>query len=364
MARGTEFGVVKASIGIYTVICLQPFIPSPPLHDILAALCTSTTGERDSCRIRTSTCRFAVQSSEVQFLRANEACNYYAHHLKSVKKVVQSFDLDDAAAIQIRQELLNDRKIEKEVMDIKTNFGYLPDAIIQLERSGVEIVEQIIMMRTIVNKMSAVEGEIGKRVGKKMNRVAAFIFFACISRPSLAASRNCFTPANMSESAQWRRDSSFWILRSSFYKLTSEFLINVLPTLLEYVPCQQRLQMWFMHDGTPTHFFLSEREHLTLTFQDRWIDWGSLTPWPARSPNLNPLAFGYREQPERVEPNRIPSLLLDYRLMGRRDIGRPLTRWTEILLDLKQVKQPKSMREEGEGEEEEDTLRYQILRYI
>ncbi|KAJ4433222.1 hypothetical protein ANN_15480 [Periplaneta americana] len=42
---GTEFGAVKASIGIYTVICLQPFIPSPPLHDILAALCTSTAAD-------------------------------------------------------------------------------------------------------------------------------------------------------------------------------------------------------------------------------------------------------------------------------------------------------------------------------
>ncbi|KAJ4448011.1 hypothetical protein ANN_10021 [Periplaneta americana] len=110
-----------------------------------------------------------------QFLRAGgswlESCNYYAHHLQSVKKVVQSFDPDDAAATQIRQELLNDRKIEKEVMDIKPNFGYLPDAIIQLEKSRVELVEQINIMRIIVNKLSAVEGEIGKRVGEKMNRV-------------------------------------------------------------------------------------------------------------------------------------------------------------------------------------------------
>ncbi|KAJ4446269.1 hypothetical protein ANN_12963 [Periplaneta americana] len=72
---GTEFGVVKASIGIYTVICLQPFIPSPPLHDILAGLYKSTTGERDSCRIRTSTCRFAVQSSEVQIKYQNSGNN-------------------------------------------------------------------------------------------------------------------------------------------------------------------------------------------------------------------------------------------------------------------------------------------------
>ncbi|KAJ4445251.1 hypothetical protein ANN_07052 [Periplaneta americana] len=60
---------------------------------------------------------------------------------------------------------------------------------------------------------------------------------------------------------------------------------------LEYVPCQQRLQMWFMHNGTPAHSFRNEREHLTLTFQDRWIDWGGPTAWPARSSYLNPLDF-------------------------------------------------------------------------
>ncbi|KAJ4438284.1 hypothetical protein ANN_14223 [Periplaneta americana] len=66
---------------------------------------------------------------------------------------------------------------------------------------------------------------------------------------------------------------------------------------LEYVPCQQRLQMWFMHDDTPAHFLRNVREHLTLTFEDRWIDLGGPTPWPVRSPNLNPLDFGYQKQP-------------------------------------------------------------------
>ncbi|KAJ4437192.1 hypothetical protein ANN_17327 [Periplaneta americana] len=68
-----------------------------------------------------------------------------------------------------------------------------------------------------------------------------------------------------------------------------DFLINVLSTLLVYVLCQQKLQMWFMHDGTPAHFSRNECEHLSLSFQDRWIDWGGPAPWPARSPNLNPL---------------------------------------------------------------------------
>ncbi|KAJ4437854.1 hypothetical protein ANN_13793 [Periplaneta americana] len=91
-----------------------------------------------------------------------------------------------------------------------------------------------------------------------------------------------------------------------------------LPTLLEYVPCQQRLQMWFMHDSTRAHFFCNEREHLTLTFQDRWIDWGGLTLWPARSPNLNPLEFRFvaltAEVPVRLSDHRIcaPSALSSF----------------------------------------------------
>ncbi|KAJ4438878.1 hypothetical protein ANN_14831 [Periplaneta americana] len=46
-----------------------------------------------------------------------------------------------------------------------------------------------------------------------------------------------------------------------------------------------------VHDDAPVHFFRNEREHLTLTFQDRWIDWGGPTSWPVRSSNLNPLDF-------------------------------------------------------------------------
>ncbi|KAJ4446841.1 hypothetical protein ANN_13539 [Periplaneta americana] len=69
----------------------------------------------DVCRNNCRSPPFPVLKSWGSWL---EACNYYAHHLQSVKKVVQSFNPDDAAAIQIRQELLKDRTIEKEVVDI------------------------------------------------------------------------------------------------------------------------------------------------------------------------------------------------------------------------------------------------------
>lgn len=70
-----------------------------------------------------------------------------------------------------------------------------------------------------------------------------------------------------------------------------QFLVNVLPALMDDVSYQQRLQMWFMHDGAPAHFHRNVREHLTLTFGDHWIGRGGPTPWPSRSPDFNPLDF-------------------------------------------------------------------------
>ena len=77
------------------------------------------------------------------------------------------------------------------------------------------------------------------------------------------------------------------------------FLNNILPILMEDLPCQDRLQMWFMHDGAPAHFLRIVHQHLTRTFENRWIGRGGPIPWPARSPDLNPLDFwlwGYMKQ--------------------------------------------------------------------
>ncbi|EZA56517.1 hypothetical protein X777_03552 [Ooceraea biroi] len=49
--------------------------------------------------------------------------------------------------------------------------------------------------------------------------------------------------------------------------------------------------MWYMHDGAPSHFSRATRELLNTTYPDRWIGRGGLIPWPARSPDMNPLDF-------------------------------------------------------------------------
>lgn len=70
-----------------------------------------------------------------------------------------------------------------------------------------------------------------------------------------------------------------------------QFLQEQLPNLLEDLPLQTRINMWFMHDGAPPHFSLIVREHLNTVYPDRWIGRSGPVSWPRRSPDLNPLDF-------------------------------------------------------------------------
>ena len=69
------------------------------------------------------------------------------------------------------------------------------------------------------------------------------------------------------------------------------FLQRVLPELLEDVPLAVRERIWIQHDGAPPHFSVDVRNHLNAVFPDRWIGRGGPIPWPARSPDLNPLDY-------------------------------------------------------------------------
>lgn len=69
------------------------------------------------------------------------------------------------------------------------------------------------------------------------------------------------------------------------------FLVNDLPVLLEHVPLDQWQHVWFMHDGAPTHFLCTVRQHLNQTFGKQWIGCGGPVNWPVQSPDLSPLVF-------------------------------------------------------------------------
>lgn len=71
------------------------------------------------------------------------------------------------------------------------------------------------------------------------------------------------------------------------------FLTRTLPPLLEDIPIGVRRRMWFMHDGAPAHFSRLARNWLSQpnNYGNHWIGRGGPVPWPARSPDLNPLDF-------------------------------------------------------------------------
>ncbi|EZA47395.1 hypothetical protein X777_16282, partial [Ooceraea biroi] len=70
----------------------------------------------------------------------------------------------------------------------------------------------------------------------------------------------------------------------------ADFLSQQLPNLLEEVPLETRLQMWYQHGGCPAHNARVARTVLHEMFPERWIGRGHIS-WPARSPDLNPLDF-------------------------------------------------------------------------
>jgi len=64
------------------------------------------------------------------------------------------------------------------------------------------------------------------------------------------------------------------------------------------VPLRTLLQMYYQHQGTPTHYARNITQYLNEQFPDRWIGCGGPQNWPPRSPDISPLdlhVWGYME---------------------------------------------------------------------
>ncbi|XP_011861119.1 PREDICTED: uncharacterized protein LOC105558173 [Vollenhovia emeryi] len=69
------------------------------------------------------------------------------------------------------------------------------------------------------------------------------------------------------------------------------FLRDKLVDLLDEVPLESRVNMWFQQDGHPAHTAKATRDLLNKKFGRRWIGLHGLHEWPPRSPDLTPLDF-------------------------------------------------------------------------
>lgn len=102
--------------------------------------------------------------------------------------------------------------------------------------------------------------------------------------------------------------------------LYADLLKNELPRLLEDIPLQLRLNMWFQQDGCPAHTSVIARHQLNRIFRGRWIGKHGPHNWPPRSPDLTILDYYlwgrikdlvYRERPTTAEDmkNRIRQVI-------------------------------------------------------
>lgn len=70
-----------------------------------------------------------------------------------------------------------------------------------------------------------------------------------------------------------------------------DFLVNILPTILDDVDLLTRQQMFYQHDGAPPHYHINVRNYLNRAYENKWIGRGAVVPWPPRSPDITPLDF-------------------------------------------------------------------------
>lgn len=70
-----------------------------------------------------------------------------------------------------------------------------------------------------------------------------------------------------------------------------EMIRHVVSELMDDVPLEYLRDMYFQHDGCPSHYDRRVRLFLDSEFPNRWVGRGGPVNWPARSPDLTPLDF-------------------------------------------------------------------------
>ncbi|GBO09334.1 hypothetical protein AVEN_124315-1 [Araneus ventricosus] len=70
-----------------------------------------------------------------------------------------------------------------------------------------------------------------------------------------------------------------------------ELLQDVITDFVENLPLHQLRNIWFQHEGFPTHKISNVKQFLLETFQNQVIGYGGFVMWPPRSPDLTTLNF-------------------------------------------------------------------------
>lgn len=100
-----------------------------------------------------------------------EAALYYCDNFEIVKSIVNSFNKDDAISIETAQKYIEHQHIQTQLVFIKSNFSFLPNAITCLEKQGLSLANAISIVEDTKIKLTEIGGTQGKTVKMKVENV-------------------------------------------------------------------------------------------------------------------------------------------------------------------------------------------------
>uniref|UniRef100_A0A2S2PQT6 CGG triplet repeat-binding protein 1 n=1 Tax=Schizaphis graminum TaxID=13262 RepID=A0A2S2PQT6_SCHGA len=100
-----------------------------------------------------------------------QAALYYCEHFETVKSIVNSFKKDDAISIETAQKYIEQQHIQTQLVFIKSNFSFLPNAITCLEKQGMSLASSISIVEDAKIKLTQINGAQGTAVKTKIETV-------------------------------------------------------------------------------------------------------------------------------------------------------------------------------------------------
>ncbi|KAL4091721.1 hypothetical protein QTP88_026369 [Uroleucon formosanum] len=92
-------------------------------------------------------------------------------HLSDIKKVILELDKNDSVAIKDAIEQVLNPSLETNLIYLKSNFGFIPSEITQLETSGMLLSESIKCIKKIESLIQKAPNKIGQTIANKMENV-------------------------------------------------------------------------------------------------------------------------------------------------------------------------------------------------
>jgi len=97
-----------------------------------------------------------------------QAALYYCEHFEIIKLIVNSLNKDDAISIKTAQKYIEKQHIQIQLVFIKSNFSFLPNAIKSLEKQNMTLASSISIVRDAEMKLTQIGGAQGKTVKTKV----------------------------------------------------------------------------------------------------------------------------------------------------------------------------------------------------